>query len=113
VRPARTNNIAPRIAAVDQFLTRTVDGKPGMIIDPAGCGELIKALAGRYRYKIKKPGTVDQQIDEDAPEKLHPWSDLADALQYLCMHADNGSILGGQYMVQRREVKKSPYRWAV
>lgn len=111
VKPASTNRIAPRIAAVDQFLTRTVDGKSGLLIDPS-CDILIKALAGKYRYRIKKPGTVDEQVDEDTPEKLHPWSDIADAMQYLCLHADNGSIMGAQAVGGRREVKKAPYRWA-
>lgn len=111
VRPARTNKLPPRLAAVDNFLTRVVDGKPAMLIDP-GCDILIKALAGKYRYRIKKPGTVDEQVDEDTPEKLHPWSDIADAMQYLCLHADNGSVMGAQALGGRREVKKAPYRWA-
>lgn len=112
VKPARTNKIAPRIAAVDQFLTRIVDGKPSLLIDP-GCDLLIKALAGKYRYKIKKPGTVDEQVDEDTPEKLHPWSDIADALQYLCLHADNGTVMGAVMTASRREVKAAPFKWAV
>ena len=110
VKPARTNKISMRLAAVENFLTRMVDGKPLIQIDP-GCTELIKALAGRYRYKIKKPGTEDEQVDEDTPEKLHPWSDLADSLQYLCLHADNGVVMGAQTTGMRREVKPAP-RWA-
>lgn len=109
-KPARTNRIAPRIAAVDQFLTRTVDGKPGLILDP-GCDLLIKALAGKYRYRIKKPGTIDEQTEDDEPEKFHPWSDLADALQYLCLHADNGAVMGAAQIAARREVKPAPYKW--
>lgn len=112
VRPARTNKLPPRIAAVDNFLTRLVDGRPSILIDPE-CEILVRALAGRYRYKIKKMGTKDEQVDEDEPEKLHPWSDIADALQYLCLHADNGSVLGAPLMTARRDVKPAPYRWAV
>lgn len=112
VKPARTNKVPMRLAAVENFLTRMVDGKPAVLIDP-GCDILIKALAGKYRYKIKKPGTVDEQVEEDTPEKLHPWSDVADALQYLCLHADNGVVAGAQVLGARREVKPSPYRWAV
>lgn len=108
VKPAKTNRLAPRIAAVDNFLTRTVDGaKPLLQIDP-GCQMVIKALAGKYRYKLKKDG---QQ--EDEPEKLHPWSDIADALEYLCLHADNGSIFGGQMIAAAKQVKPPPHRWAV
>lgn len=112
VKPARTNNIAPRIAAVDQFLTRTVDGKPCLLLSPH-VDILIRALGGKYRYKIKKPGTVDEQTDDDKPEKLHPWSDVADALQYLCLHADNGVVMGAQALPARREVKPAPYKWAM
>lgn len=110
VKPARTNKIPPRIAAVDQFLTRMVDSKPSLLIDP-GCDLLIRAMAGKYRYKIKKPGTVDEQVEEDTPEKFHPWSDVADALQYLCLHADNGTVMGATMVSSRREVKPAPYRW--
>jgi hypothetical protein len=111
VKPASTNRLAPRIAAVDNFLTRTVDGRSMITID-ASCDILIKALAGKYRYRIKKPGKVDEQVD-DEPEKLHPWSDIADALQYLCLHADGGAVTGATIQTSRREIQPSPFRWAM
>lgn len=86
VIPAKTNALAARINAVDSLLTRTVDNKPVMIIDP-GCEELIAALRGGYRYKLKKSGEF-----EDSPEKNHH-SHVADAFQYGCLHAD-GNIYG-------------------
>lgn len=110
-KPALTNKISARLAAVENFLTRTVDGKPRILFDKEGCGMLLKALGGRYRYKIKKPDTDDMQVDEAQPEKFHPWSDVADALQYLCLHADSGVIMGAQVQAVRREVKQAP-RWA-
>lgn len=71
VKPAaRTNAIPARIAAVEYFLTRTVDGKHVLQIDP-GADLLVKALAGKYRYKVKTNGEV-----EDKPDKSHPWSDV-------------------------------------
>lgn len=96
VKAARTNAVAARIAAVDQFLTRTVDGNPGLLLDPEGCGPLIQALAGKYRYKIDTKGQMD-----DKPEKSHPWSDVADAAQYLCLHADGGQAFGTQVQAAR------------
>lgn len=79
--PARTNSIIARITAVEQFLTRQVDAGAGMLIDPS-CKPLINALRGGYRYKIKNNGEY-----EDTPEKnIH--SHIADACQYLCLHAD-------------------------
>lgn len=89
VKPARTNSIAARIAAVDKYLTRVVDDKPAFLADPDGAVPLIRAMAGKYRYKINTKGVKDEK-----PEKSHPWSDVADGFQYLCLHADGGEIFG-------------------
>lgn len=70
-KPAKTNSIAARIAAVDSFLTRTVDGKPALLIDPEYNQELIQAMAGKYRYKIRQDGS-----SEDKPDKVRPFADL-------------------------------------
>ncbi len=84
VRPARTNAVAARIAAVEQFLSRQIDGGPGYLIDP-GARVLIDAMRGGYRYKLKKSGE-----HETSPEKNHH-SHIADAHQYACLHADNAA----------------------
>lgn len=82
--PARTNSIVARVAAVDTYLLRQVDGKPGVLLDPVETRSLITALGGGYRYKFKKDNSL-----EDNPEKnIH--SHVADAMQYLCLHADGG-----------------------
>lgn len=96
-RPAGTNSIVARIAAVDSFLTRNVDGQPAILVDPEFNEELIMALAGKYRYRVKQNGDT-----EDKPDKQRPWADLADALQYLCLHADGGALLGRQITTLRR-----------
>jgi hypothetical protein len=98
VMPAHTNAIVARIAAVDAYLTRQVEGKPAMIIDP-GAKKLINAMRGGYRYKIKK--TSGEM--EDTPEKnVH--SHVADAFQYACLHADGG-LRGIAWGTGRRPVK--------
>lgn len=89
VKAAKTNSIAARIAAVDKYMTRTVDGKAGILLCPEGAAPAVQALAGRYRYKINTKGERDE-----SPEKSHPWSDVADALQYVCLHADGGETFG-------------------
>ena len=99
VIPARTNSIQARISAVEKFLSRQVEGGPGHLIDPSA-KEIINALRGGYRYKIKKTGEMD-----DSPEKNHH-SHIADAHQYACLHADGGAMFGGLMNVQRREVKR-------
>ena len=102
VKPARSNAVAARISAVDRFLTRVVDGRYGVVMDPEGALPLIQAMAGKYRYKINTKGVRDEK-----PEKSHPWSDVADAFQYLCLHADGGEVFGASMMAdERREVVK-------
>lgn len=100
VRPAHTNNISARVAAVEKYLTMTMNGNPGMLVDP-GCTQLVAALAGKYRYKIDTKGRLD-----DKPEKSHPFSDFADALQYACLHHDKGAIFGGTLSQRARPVEK-------
>jgi hypothetical protein len=86
--PATTNSVNARLQAVENLLLQQRDGGPMLIIDEQGCPKLCQALKYNYRYKRKKSGQL-----EDEPEKLHPWSDLADCLQYLCL-STNLNYLG-------------------
>jgi len=95
--PAATNSILARIAAVDTFLNRQIDGGPGVLIDPLDCACLVRGFSGRYRYKRKKDGEM-----EDAPEK-NDASHVHDGCQYLCMHAD--AEQGGRLTRKRRDIK--------
>lgn len=106
IRPARTNTISARVAAVESFLTRTVEGKPAFVVSSA-CASIIQTLRSKYRYKINQKGERD-----DTPDKNHPWSDYADGLQYACLHHDGGKATGGYVRSAKRIVKPSPYRWA-
>lgn len=106
VKPAKTNTLAARLAAVESYMTRTVGDKPALMISPEAKG-LITALRSKYRYRINTKGDRD-----DKPEKTHPWSDYADAMQYLCLHADGGAVFGGTLTPERREVAPAPYKWA-
>lgn len=98
VIPARTNSIAARIAAVEALLAGQVDGGARHLIDPS-CKQLIKALAGGYRYKVKKTGEM-----EDSPEKN--WaSHLSDSHQYASLHVD--ATFGGIVrQASKREIKQ-------
>lgn len=88
LRPAPTNNLFPRLEAVRIAFDRTVDGdRPGLLISPT-CRVLRKALNSGYRYRRMKVAGSDRY--EDKPEKSHPFSDIADALQYLLLG-------GGEY----------------
>ena len=105
VIPASTNSITARIAAVEHFFTRTVDGKSGVLIDPA-CTELIVGFQSKYRYKLKANGET-----EDKPAKNHPWADIQDAYQYLALHADGGGLFGSTLESEARVVEDAPMRF--
>lgn len=79
---APTNDIDPRLRAVEQFFLRNVDAGPAIMIDAAKCPVLVRALKFDYRYRRKQTGDL-----EDKPEKKHPASDIADCLQYACLGA--------------------------
>ena len=99
---AGTNDIDPRLKAIEMYLTeiRSTEGdfyrslvdlkregpSPAIIIDP-GCPVLISALSSRYRYKRNKAGEL-----EPKPEKKHPISDVTDSLGYLCMGVNTGQF---------------------
>ncbi len=103
--PARTNALPARIGAVDNWLSRQMDGQAAILFDPNDTKPLIVALRGGYRFKISTKGEVAEQ-----PEKnMH--SHVADAMQYLALHADPGALGGGLASVQRKEVKKVAFMY--
>lgn len=78
--PAPSNDIPPRLLAVEKLLRQTYAGEPALQISRVGCPTLVRALGAEYKYKRRKDGSL-----EDRPEKSHPWSDVADALGYGAM----------------------------
>jgi hypothetical protein len=99
VYPAPTNDLEPRLRAVEQLFLRSVNGGPAIIIDAVGCPQLVHALKFGYRYKRKKTGDLDE-----TPEKSHPWSDLADSLQYLALGV-NGNYIGNLIRISQPRAK--------
>jgi hypothetical protein len=59
---------------------------------------LVRALNGAYRYEKTKAG-----VTKPLPEKKHPWSDLADALQYVCLTVNSGMVA---YIARRIKPKQ-------
>jgi len=79
--PGITNDIPPRLLAVEKLLRQTIMGEPALQISRMGCPVLIRAMASQYHYRRRRDGHLD-----DKPEKNnHPYSDVADALQYGCL----------------------------
>jgi hypothetical protein len=85
--PAPTNHIDPRIQAVETLLLQQRDGGPALVIDEDRCPSLHRALGGQYRFGKTKSG-----VTRPLPEKTHPWSDVADCLQYACLAINSGLI---------------------
>lgn len=108
VYPAPTNDIEPRLRAVEQQFLSAIDAGPAIIINGGTCPLLVTALKSQYRYKRKQTGDLD-----DKPDKTHPWSDLADCLQYGCLSINNnyiGKVLA-RTMRPARPPPISPASW--
>jgi hypothetical protein len=67
----------PLLAILGQLID---GGRPALVVSPhEDCRLLREAMAGRWHYERDRAGHVQRE----APEKDHPWSDLADSLCYL------------------------------
>lgn len=97
--PAPTNDIDKRLRAVDALLLAQRDGGPGLMIDRQRCPSLIQALDGAYRYGKRRDGEL-----KALPDKKHPWSDLADALQYVALAVHGGLT---NYIARRADARRN------
>ena len=85
--PAPTNDLDPRLRAVESFLGRHTNGGPSLLINRAGCPKLIRALAGGYRFEFAKLTGIRRAIP-----KKDEFSHVADALQYVCLVCHGGML---------------------
>jgi len=81
--PASTNAFIGRREAVAKYLTRLVDGKPALMVDPK-CDMVRRGFNGRYQYKRLQ--VVGEDRYRDVPDK-NDYSHLHDALQYAALHS--------------------------
>lgn len=82
--PAPTNDLDPRIRAVDALLLQQRDGGPALVIDGTRCPTIVRALDGGYRYAKTRQG-----VRKPTPDK-NEYSHVADALQYACLAVHGG-----------------------
>lgn len=101
--PAVTNNIDPRVNAVEQLLLQQRDGGPAILIDEERCPSLVRAMNGAYRYGKTRAG-----VTKPLPEKTHPWSDVADCLQYVCLSVNSGLASLIAKRIRPRAEKRPP-----
>ena len=90
---APSNTVTDRVNAVDDFLTRHVDGDPAFLVDPR-CVRLKAAMMGGYSYKQGKDDVIDKNRH----------SHIADALQYAALHINKpvrGGMMGRVRQVER------------
>lgn len=87
VRPA-TNDIDPRVRAVESLLMGGVDSNPMFLIDDEAAPMVAQGLKGKYRWKTDKNGEL---MGTKEPMK-NKWSHPVEALQYLCMVISGGHM---------------------
>jgi len=103
--PAPTNNLDPRINAVETLLLQQRDGGPAILIDEGRCPRLVKAMGGSYRFSKTQSG-----VTKPLPDKNHPESDLADDLQYVCLVVNSGLVHFISRKIRPRVVNKAKPR---
>ena len=82
--PAPTNDIEPRLRAVEALLGRQVGGHAALVVSRAGCPMLVRAMAGGYRFTKTKQGGLRVVPEKNDPEGF---SHVADCLQYAALIA--------------------------
>jgi hypothetical protein len=88
--PAYHNNDPTmRRGALQEPLSRMIDGKPGMIISPV-CTVLRKGLSGGFSYK--RVQIAGQERYHDKPDK-NRYSHVCEAAEYMCLVAGEGDQL--------------------
>jgi hypothetical protein len=103
--PAPTNDIEPRLRAVEALLGRNTNGGPTLMISRAGCPWLIRAMAGGYRFTRTKLGGL-----RPIPEKndKEGYSHVCDDLQYVCLVVHGGMLPEISRVLRPRSFKKRP-----
>jgi|SRR6185503_2686116 len=88
-RPARTNDIDPRLGSIRYFLNKMVDGKPGFALDKKNCPTLFKGFVKSYVFM--RVAVAGEERYKDKPHKnmaSHPM----DALGYGCLEIASDRI---------------------
>ena len=101
VKEDTNNQIESRLAPAEYYMLRLTSSGPALLIDP-GCGALIRALNGGYRYALAK-GDATKEVPE---KNIH--SNIADSFTYLLRYFRSGEELAGRRAA--REVPRQANR---
>lgn len=111
--PAPTNNIEPRLRAVEALLGRQTNGGPTLMISRRGAPHLCLAMNGGYRFTKTESGGL-----RTTPEKndAEGYSHVADDLQYVALIVHGGMAEDiAQRLAPRRQgtkVRMTAAAWA-
>lgn len=111
--PAPTNDIEPRIRAVEALLGRQTNGGPTLLINRHGCPHLIRALSGGYRFGKVKTGVLKAVPDKDngisVNGQMVAFSHVVDDLQYVALVVHGGMLpYIRSFMTPRRRPSGAP-----
>jgi hypothetical protein len=102
--PAPTNDIGPRLRAVESLLGQQVNGGPKLMISRAGCPHLSRAMSGGYRFTKHKTGALKVVPDKNDKEGF---SHVSDDLQYLALVVHGGLVPEIQTRLRPRTKKRA------
>lgn len=103
--PAPTNDIEPRLRAVETLLGRQTNGGPSLMISRAGAPFLCRAMSGGYRFTKMKTGALRTVPDKQDKEGF---SHVADDLQYVALCVTGGIVPDIQRRIRPRAKKRAP-----
>ena len=98
--PIANTDLDGRLKAVVDPMTRIGGGGLPALLIHKRCRILRRAAAGAYCYREMK--IAGEKRYTEKPDKTHPWSDVADALQCLCAGLGEGCAYDQTAMARRR-----------
>lgn len=98
--PAPTNDIDPRLRAVEALLGQQTMGGPTLAINGPKCPMLCRAMSGGYRFAKTKGGALKAKPEKNDSEGF---SHVADTLQYVALVVHGGMT---DYITKRLYVRK-------
>ncbi len=107
--PAPTNDLDPRLRAVEAMLLRQTNGGPTLVINGPNCPTLVRGMGGGYKYGKTKAGQR-----KPIPDK-NEFSHVADCLEYVSLTVHGGMIewIASRLVPRKRQnqFKITPNAW--
>lgn len=95
--PAPTNDIEPRLQAVEAFLNR----RNAIVVDKHLCPTITQGFSGSYKFEKRRSGELQPK-----PSKVGKWSHPMDCLQYVCLIANSP----GAYQMAMSQLRSSVHK---